>query len=164
MACARSTRDLAASTSAAARWLPRYCDTTSSTLSSRTRGLLGARAVDARLAGAIAAPERQIQDRRIEVGAELLITVGPHVLGKAGEARNRWQTSRLSAVDGLAGVAADLRQEGGARDIAILFALRHTQVGQNHARILLERQLDGVAQGELEGRRILGKSAGGERQ
>jgi hypothetical protein len=51
-----------------------------------------------------------------------------------------------------------------ARDVAFLLALRHPQIGQNHLRILFERQLDGVAQGELEGRGILRESAGGERQ
>ena len=108
-------------------------------------------------------PEGQIEDGRVEVGAELLIPVGPHVLGKAGKAETdgRFQ---IDAGDGLAGVGVDLRQEGGARELAILFALRHIEIGQNHARILLERQLDGVAQGELEGRWILGKSAGGERE
>ena len=43
-------------------------------------------------------------------------------------------------------------------------ALRHAQVGEDHARILLERQLDGVAQGEFEGSGLLCESAYGERQ
>ena len=127
------------------------------------RGLLGARGIDAGLAGAIAAPEREIQHRGIEAGADLLVAVRSHVLGEAGEAEpdGRFQ---VDAVHGLAGVGADLRQQGGAREVAFLLALRHPQIGQNHPRILFERQLDGVAQGELEGRGILGESAGGERQ
>ena len=48
--------------------------------------------------------------------------------------------------------------------MAILAALGHIEIGQNHAWILLERQLDGVAKGELEGRGILGEGDGGERE
>ena len=111
----------------------------------------------------IAVPQREIEDGGIEAGAELLVAVGSDVLGKAGEAEADGGF-QVDAVHGLAGAAADLRQEGGARDVAILLALRHAQVGQNHLRILLERQLDGVAQGELERRRFLREGAGGERQ
>src|ERR1019366_2083538 len=126
-------------------------------------GLLGARGIDAGLAGAIAAPEREIQHRGIEAGADLLVAVRSNVLGEAGDAETEGRF-QVGAVDGLAGAAADLRSEGGAREIAFLLALRHAQIGQNHPRILFERQLDGVAQGELEGRGILGESAGSERQ
>ena len=99
----------------------------------------------------------------LKAGAELLIPVGSHVLGKAGEAEADG-SFEVDAGDGLAGAGIDLGQEGGARQPAILITLSHIEIGQNHARILLERQLDGVAKGELEGRWILGKSAGGERE
>ena len=127
------------------------------------RGFLGARNVDPDLAGAIAPPEREVEDGSVEVGAELLIPVGPHVLGEAGEAEADGGFE-VDAVDGLAGAGLDLRQERGARETAILGALRDTEIGKNHARILLQRKLDGIAKGELEGRWILGKSAGGERE
>ena len=85
------------------------------------------------------------------------------MLGEAGDAQaeGRFQ---VGAVQRLASVGADLGQQGGARNAAFLLALRHPEIGQDHPRILLQRELDGVAQGELEGRGILGKSAGGERQ
>ena len=128
------------------------------------RGLLGARAVDAGLAGAIAAPEGQVEDRRIEVRRRPAHNGRARRAARSPGKRETDGGFQVDAVDGLAGVAADLRQQRGARDVAILFALRHTQVGENHVRILFKRQLDGVAQGELERRGILGKSAGGERQ
>ena len=59
--------------------------------------------------------------------------------------------SRFRRFTVCAGVAGHLRQQGGARDIAVLFALRHTQVRQNHARILFERQLTASRRVSLRG-------------
>ena len=72
--------------------------------------------------------------------------------------------SRLTRVTVSLARASTCGQEGGAREPAILLALSHVEIGQNHARILLERKLDGIAKGELEGRWILGEGAGGERE
>jgi hypothetical protein len=55
---------------------------------------------------------------------------------------------------------AHLRQQRGAGEEAILLALRDTQVGEDHLRILLQRQVDGVAQGELQRGGFLRESAG----
>ena len=52
-------------------------------------------------------------------------------------------------------VGAGLRQQGGAGRQALLLAARHPQVRQDHLRALFERQVHGVAQGELKGSRIL---------
>ena len=126
-------------------------------------GLLGARRINAGLAGAIAAPQGEVEDGNSECSAELLITVGPDVLGEAWDAETE-ASFEVGAVDGLAGAADELRHERRAREQAILLALGHAEVGQNHARVLLERQLDGVAQGELEGHGILSEGACCERQ
>ena len=86
------------------------------------------------------------------------------MLGEAGDAETEGRF-QVGAVDGLAGAGDDLRQEGRAREQAILLALGHAQVGQNHRGFCLSASCDGVAQGELEGRGfLLGESAGGKRQ
>jgi hypothetical protein len=43
-----------------------------------------------------------------------------------------------------------LRQESGARHVLVLLALGHVQVGDLHLRILMQRQLHGVAQREAQ--------------
>ncbi len=109
-------------------------------------------------------PKREIEHGGIEADAKLLVAVRSDVLGEAGdaEAESRLQ---VGAIQGFAGVGAGLGQEGGARDVAILLALRHAQVGQNHPWILLERDFDSVAQGQVERRGfLLSESAGGKRQ
>src|ERR1019366_2323697 len=71
-------------------------------------GLLGARAVDAGLAGAVAAPQRQIQHVGFEADAGLLVAIRSNVLGEAGNAqpKGRFQVGavqRLASTGGRLG-------------------------------------------------------------
>ena len=52
----------------------------------------------------------------------------------------------------------------GAGDIAILPGQRDPEVGEDDTRILLERQLHGIAEAEFEWGGFLGEGADGQRQ
>src|ERR1019366_3545350 len=73
------------------------------------RGLLGARAIDAGLAGAIAAPQRQIQHVGFEADAGLLVSIRSNVLREAGNAQPKGRF-QVGAVQRLGGVGGRLRQ------------------------------------------------------
>ena len=64
---------------------------------------------------------------------------------------------RLTVSDTL---AAHLRQKRGASEEAILLALRDTQVGEDHLGILLQREVDGILEGELQRGGFLREPAG----
>jgi hypothetical protein len=83
------------------------------------------------------------------------------VLGQAGEAGAE-RGLDIEAVVASAEGAVHLGQQGGARHARILPALGNVQVGQNHLRILPQRQGDGVFEAELERCGILRQ--GGRRQ
>ena len=82
------------------------------------------------------------------------------VLRKTGE-RQPDQRLQVEAMDGFVDVAAHLRQQAGAGHRDILLALRDVQVGQDYVGILLERQVDGVLEGELQRCGLLGKRCAG---
>src|ERR1035438_663369 len=181
-ACARSTCDCADCTSAAALWLPRYCDTTSRTLSSR------AVSSPARLASTPSCAERYRRHSVKSNTAALKFTPawnvwnGPACSGMPGNGLpssasmlKRWSasvafplacgksperaTSRpcsLCATPRLARITCGFcepraeTEPAGDSHQPPLFALRHAQVGENHLRVLFQREVHGVAQGERE--------------
>ena len=63
---------------------------------------------------------------------------------------------------GFGDIAVRLRQQGGAGDRAVLFALAHGEVGEDDLRVLFQREYDGIAKGELE--RLLGETGKREEQ
>src|SRR4029077_11151741 len=60
--------------------------------------------------------------------------------------------------------ADDVGPELRACNVPVLPALRHAEVRQNHLRVLLQGQLYGIAQGQLERSSVLTESAPGQRQ
>ena len=122
----------------------------------------GAAAVHAELGGAVAAPQGQIEDL-LEVQPRLERLERPGVFRDAGK-RPAEQRFYIEALVYLRRVKAGLRQEAGAGHQALLFALRHAQVGEDDHGVLFEREVDGVAQGERKRRGFLRRRAGSQRQ
>ena len=91
-------------------------------------GFLGAGAIDIDLAGAVVAPQREVENLGFEAAAHLLEPVGANVLGEAGNARAESRL-QVGAVDGLTRAGPHLREQGGPGDILFLLALGHGKVG-----------------------------------
>ena len=104
------------------------------------RAFLRAAGVDAHLRSLVAAPQSEIEDRRVDADAGLKHLERPHVLGEAGkrEADRGMQIERLTVSETLPLACGRSAERATCRSCS---ALRNFEVGQNHLRILLQRQV-----------------------